>query len=192
MSKQHLDHGEEETMEKEGEDLSSLGKDLMQMVEELENLAKARRSLENDVVAARHSLAKERKIVQQFRNDHRRLADEALEMEIRSRRLNESFLNRDHEVQSLSREVENLETELLILSQERLEAKRVLEFEKSMKQELMGTLAKANREYQAQMHEREISKRDIAVHTRACANARSRIEGFKDAHADLLNKLQYS
>jgi len=47
-------------MEKEGEDLSSLGKDLMQMVEELENLAKARRSLENDVVAARHSLAKER------------------------------------------------------------------------------------------------------------------------------------
>jgi len=92
-----------------------------------------------------------RKIVQQFRNDHRRLADEALEMEIRSRRLNESFLNRDHEVQSLSREVENLETELLILSQERLEAKRVLEFEKSMKQELMGTLAKANREYQAQM-----------------------------------------
>ena len=60
MSKQHSDHGEAETMEREGEDLLSLGKDLMQMVEELENLVKARRSLGNDVVAARHSLAKER------------------------------------------------------------------------------------------------------------------------------------
>jgi len=113
-------------------------------------------------------------------------------METRSKRLNEIFLNRDHEVQNLTREVENLETELAIMSQERLEAKRILDFEKSMKQELMGTFAKANREYQAQLHAREINRREVAMHTRACANARSRIEGFKDAHAELLTKLQHN